>query len=65
MLHTSTVIFIFVGIILLGVMMFGSNVQPKRIIREQRKEPWWCHTCDRENKAFYSKCPSCGGHRPH
>lgn len=49
----------------LGVFMFGSNVQPRRIVRESRKEPWWCHTCNIENKAFYSKCPKCAEHRPH
>jgi len=45
--------------------MFGSNVQPKRRIKEARKEPWWCHRCNIENKAFYSKCPKCAEHRPH
>jgi hypothetical protein len=45
--------------------MFGSNVQPKRRIKEARKEPWYCHTCDLEHPSYYSKCPKCGGHRPH
>lgn len=45
--------------------MFGSNVQPKRIVKEQCKEPWYCHTCDLDNPHYYSKCPKCGDHRPH
>jgi hypothetical protein len=45
--------------------MFNSNVQPKRRVKESVKEPWYCHSCNLENKAFYSKCPSCGEHRPH
>jgi hypothetical protein len=45
--------------------VFGSNVQPKRRIKETRKEPWYCHTCDLEHPAYYSKCPKCGDHRPH
>ena len=45
--------------------MFGSNVQPRRIVKEVRKEPWYCHRCNIENKAFYSKCPKCAEHRPH
>jgi lipopolysaccharide biosynthesis regulator YciM len=45
--------------------MFGSNVQPRRIVKETRKEPWYCHKCNLENKAFYSKCPKCAEHRPH
>ena len=45
--------------------MFGSNVQPKRIIKEQQKEAWYCHTCNIENKSYYSKCTKCGDHRPH
>jgi uncharacterized paraquat-inducible protein A len=48
-----------------SVLMFGSNVQPKRRIKEARKEPWYCHTCDLEHPAYYSKCPKCGDHRPH
>ena len=44
--------------------MFGSNVQPKRIVKEQRKESWLCLSCGIENKAYYSKCTKCAGHRP-
>ena len=45
--------------------MFNSNVQPKRIIKEANKEPWYCHSCNVENKSYYSKCPKCGEHREH
>lgn len=45
--------------------MFGSNVQPKRRIKDVKKEPWYCHTCDLDNPPYYSKCPNCGDHRPH
>lgn len=48
-----------------GVLMFGSNVQPKRRIKEVKKEPWYCHSCDLDNPHYYSKCPKCGDHRPH
>ena len=51
--------------ILWGGVVFNSNVQPKRVVREQRKEPWYCHTCDLDNPSYYSKCPKCGDHRPH
>jgi len=45
--------------------MFGSNVQPKRRIKEVKKEPWYCHHCDLEHPHYYSKCPKCGSHREH
>lgn len=45
--------------------VFSSNVQPRRTVREVRKEPWYCHRCDLEHPAYYSKCPKCGDHRPH
>jgi hypothetical protein len=45
--------------------MFGSNVQPKRRIKNVKKEPWYCHSCDLEHPHYYSKCPKCAGHRPH
>ena len=45
--------------------MFNSNVQPKRLVKEANKEPWYCHNCNVENKPYYSKCPKCGEHREH
>lgn len=43
--------------------MFGSNVQPKRIVKEQRKEAWYCMKCSTENKRYMAKCSSCGERR--
>lgn len=45
--------------------MFNSNVQPKTRKQTVPKEPWYCHSCDIENKHYYSKCPKCGAHREH
>lgn len=50
---------------LLEDFMFGSNVQPRRRIKEVKKEPWYCHHCDLEHPHYYSKCPKCGSHREH
>jgi hypothetical protein len=43
--------------------MFGSNVQPKKIIRESPKESWSCMKCSTENKRYMVKCSSCGERR--
>ena len=61
----SRLLILLAGYWVKGVIVFGSNVQPKRRIKETRKEPWYCHTCDLEHPAYYSKCPKCAGHRPH
>jgi len=45
--------------------VFNSNVQPRRIVKPVSKEPWYCHTCNTDNKAYYSKCPRCGERREH
>lgn len=45
--------------------MFNSNVQPKRIVKASKREAWYCHSCNTDNKAYYSKCPKCGEHREH
>jgi hypothetical protein len=56
---------VFVSLQVKELVMFGSNVQPKRRIKDIKKEPWYCHTCDLEHPHYYSKCPKCAGHRPH
>jgi Zn finger protein HypA/HybF involved in hydrogenase expression len=43
-------------------MSFGSNVQPKRRLREAR-EDWYCHRCDEEVKRYLPKCPQCSSPR--
>ena len=45
--------------------MFGSNVQPKKRIKEQRKESWMCMRCSTENAHYMAKCSNCYDHRPH
>lgn len=44
-------------------MSFGSNVQPRRIVKP-KPEKWECELCDKTIKAYHSSCPSCGNTRP-
>lgn len=45
--------------------MFGSNVEPKVKKKMVPKEPWYCHSCNKDHPHYYSKCPKCGAHREH
>lgn len=44
-------------------MSFGSNVQPKRIIKQAENEDWECHKCSRTVRHYLSKCLTCGSRR--
>ena len=43
--------------------MFGSNVQPKKVVKDVDKEDWDCYKCDQSVRYYFSKCPSCGSRR--
>lgn len=43
--------------------MFGSNVSPKKIMKQVDQDDWECHKCSSPVRYYLSKCLSCGGRR--
>ena len=43
--------------------MFGSNVSPKKIMKQVDTEDWDCYSCNGLVRYYHSKCPSCGSRR--
>lgn len=39
---------------------FSSNVQPRNFGKGQKREPWVCPDCSRENREYLMKCWTCG-----